>query len=64
MKSYLSDEEIRAAYVRWCKGEKPEQIAESIFVSEITLWRGFKKLGLKKPPKIVRKSDSDRRKKS
>ncbi len=48
MKGYLSDEEIKSAYKRWCSGEEPSSIAESFFVSERTLWRGFKKLGFKK----------------
>ena len=48
MKGYLSDEEIKSAYERWCNGDDPSRIAESFFVSERTLWRGFKKLGYKK----------------
>ncbi len=60
MKSYLNDDEIKAAYVRWCKGERPAQIAESMFVSESTIWRGLRKLGLKKQQKSSKKCDSDK----
>lgn len=48
-KECLTDEQIRAAYERWCSGERLCDIAASMYVCEQTLFRAFKRRKLRKP---------------
>ena len=50
-KECLTDEQIRAAYERWCNGERLCDIAASMYVCEQTLFRAFKRRKLRKPRK-------------
>lgn len=47
-KECLTDEQIRAAYERWCSGERLCNIAASMYVCEQTLFRAFKRRKLRK----------------
>ena len=45
-KECLTDKQIRAAYERWCSGERLCDIAASMYVCEQTLFRAFRRRNL------------------
>lgn len=47
-KECLTDKQIRAAYARWCSGERLCDIAASMYVCEQTLFRAFRRRNLRK----------------